>query len=221
MAIQISLMSRLFRSAESLSHARPVALLLAAGLLMVLPGARAQEGAPPPGADASPSGEVPAQSASRPGSLDHPRRKPGQWEIRSSASDQLGLPPVVICVGPETDRPEQHLDRRVGKRGACRFGPFKRVGVYWMADSVCRDSRSTVVSQSTAKGDFQTRYQVENVVLYSPPLANNKREDRESTSARYLGACPEGHAPGDMVVPGMGVLNMQGGRERAAPPASR
>ncbi|MDO4232592.1 MAG: hypothetical protein Q4D19_10715 [Lautropia sp.] len=202
--------------------AAPMALL-AVALLISAPDLLAQEAAPSAGGSgvaANPAAS-PSQPGSSPGTLDFPRRKPGQWEIRSTASDQLGLPPTVLCVGPDTDRADHHLDRRVGKRGACRLGAFKRVGVYWMADSVCRDSRSTVVSQSTASGDFQTHYNIENVVLYSPPLANNKREDRESTHARYLGACPEGHVPGDMVIPSMGILNMLDGKLRSGSPASR
>lgn len=154
-----------------------------------------------------------------PGSLDFPRRKPGLWEIRSSASEQLGLPPVVLCVGPDTDTPEHHLDRRVGKRGACQLGGFRRVGINWMADSTCRDSRTRIVSQSTASGDFQTQYRIDTVVFYSPPLPNNKREDRESTQARYLKACPDNAKPGDLTIPGMGILNMLDGALRAEPAA--
>lgn len=146
-----------------------------------------------------------------PGSLDYPRRKPGLWEIRNSAGQQLGLAPVHFCVGPQTDTPEQHLDRKVGKRGACRLGAFRRVGITWVADSVCRDSHTTVVSQSTVAGDFQTHYRIDTVVLYSPPLANNRREDHEFTEARWLRTCPAGQKPADLTIPGMGVLNMLDG----------
>ncbi|MDO4637729.1 MAG: hypothetical protein Q4B13_09350 [Lautropia sp.] len=146
-----------------------------------------------------------------PGSLDYPRRKPGLWEIRNSAGQQLGLAPVHFCVGAQTDTPEQHLDRKVGKRGACRLGAFRRVGLTWVADSVCRDSHTTVVSQSTVTGDFQTHYRIDTVVLYSPPLANNRREDHEFIEARWLRACPAGQKPADLTIPGMGVLNMLDG----------
>lgn len=160
---------------------------------------------------------TPPDSVASPGRLDHPRRKPGLWEIRNSASEQLGMPPVHFCVGEQTDTIEHHLDRQVGKRGACQVGSFKRVGVDWVADSVCKDARTTVVSQSTTKGDFQTRYRIDTLVFYSPPLLNNRREDREYVEARYLRACPEGQKPGDLTVPGMGVLNMlDGGLRRDA-----
>ena len=154
---------------------------------------------------------VPPNSIASPGRLDYPRRKPGLWEIRSSASEQLGLPPVRLCVGDQTDTPEHHLDRKVGKRGACQLGAFKRVGINWVADSTCKDSRTTIVSQSTVTGDFQSHYRIDTVILYSPPLANNRREDSEYTEARWLGPCPDNQKPADLTIPGMGVLNMLDG----------
>ena len=152
--------------------------------------------------------------------LDYPRRKPGLWEVRNAASENLGMPPTSYCVGEQTDTPAHHLDRVAGEKGSCSIGPFKRVGISWVAESVCKDSRSVVVSQSVASGDFQTQYRIDTLVYYSPPLANNKREDKEAVVARYLGACPAGQRPGDLVVPGMGVLNMGDGTLRQAPARS-
>jgi len=140
--------------------------------------------------------------------------------VRNAASENLGMPPTSYCVGEQTDTPAHHLDRVAGEKGSCSIGPFKRVGISWVAESVCKDSRSVVVSQSVASGDFQTQYRIDTLVYYSPPLANNKREDKEAVVARYLGACPAGQRPGDLVVPGMGVLNMGDGTLRQAPARS-
>jgi hypothetical protein len=148
---------------------------------------------------------------------DYPSRKPGLWEIRNAASDNLGMPPTSYCVGEKTDTPENHLDRTSGVKGSCTIGPFKRVGISWVAESVCREPRTTVVSQSVASGDFQTQYRIDTLVFYSPPLANNKREDKEAVVGRYLGSCLAGQRPGDLVVPGMGVLNMGDGTLRQSP----
>ncbi|MBA3477631.1 MAG: hypothetical protein H0T52_04405 [Lautropia sp.] len=150
-------------------------------------------------------------------SLGYPRRKPGLWEIRNASGDSLGMPPTSYCVGDRTDMQENHLDRVAGEKGSCTIGPFKLVGISWVAESVCKESRSVVVSQSIASGDFQTQYRIDTLVFYSPPLANNKREDRESVVARYLGPCGPGQRPGDLVVPGMGVLNMGDGTLKQAP----
>lgn len=143
--------------------------------------------------------------------LGYPRRRPGSWEIRSTANDNVGMPPTRFCVGDETDRPERHLDRVAGVKGSCTIGGFKRVGINWIAETVCKDNRTTVISQSVASGDFLSEYRIDTLVFYSPPLASGKREDKDSVTARYLGPCAPGQRPGDLQVPGMGTLNMTDG----------
>lgn len=182
---------------------------LAAVSLAVLPQpARAQAGAP--GAVApGPSGYA----------LGHPRRRPGLWEIRSANGESLGMPPTRFCVGEQTDTPQMHLDRAAGDKGSCTIGPFKRVGINWVAETVCRDSRTTVISQSVASGDFLSEYRIDTLVFYSPPLPGNRREDKDAVTARYVGPCREGQRAGDLEVPGMGTLNMNDGS--LAPEAGR
>ena len=193
--------------------------VMLAGLAAALPAIAADGDG---GGDAPLRSEVvtPPDAAPSPaGRLDHPRRRPGLWEIRNSASEQLGLEPVKLCVGDQTDTPEHHLDRQVGKRGACTLGAFRREGLGWVADSVCRDTgRSTIISQSTVSGDLQSHYRIDTVVFYSPPLPNNRREDREYTEARWLRACPSNQKPADLTIPGMGVLNMLDGGLRPESP---
>ncbi|MGE0311534.1 MAG: DUF3617 domain-containing protein [Lautropia sp.] len=165
-----------------------------------------------PGHAAGASPTVLAQAPGGAGyALGHPRRRPGLWEIRSTANDNVGMPPTRFCVGEETDRPERHLDRVAGEKGSCTIGGFKRVGITWIAETVCRDNRTTVISQSVASGDFLSEYRIDTLVFYSPPLANGKREDKDSVSGRYLGPCAPGQRAGDLEVPGMGTLNMTDG----------
>ncbi len=178
-------------------------LLLSA---MLVPCAGASQG------PASPPPVIVAQAGATPGyALGHPRRRPGLWEIRSTSNDNIGMPPTRFCVGEETDRPERHLDRVAGEKGSCTIGGFKRVGITWIAETVCRDNRTTVISQSVASGDFLSEYRIDTLVFYSPPLAGGKREDKDSVSARYLGPCAPGQRAGDLEVPGMGTLNMTDG----------
>jgi len=120
-------------------------------------------------------------------------------------------------VGDATDQPGRHLDRVAGDKGSCSIGGFKRVGINWIAETVCRDSRTTVISQSVASGDFHSEYRIDTLVFYSPPLASGKREDKDSVTARYLGPCAAGQRPGDLEVPGMGTLNMTDGTLKPEP----
>lgn len=154
-------------------------------------------------------------------SRDHPKRRIGLWEIRSVGAQASGLPPTQFCVGERTDTPSAHLDRSVGKRGSCEFGAFERAGNAWLAESVCREGRTVVSSRSVATGDFVHRYRIDTQVTYEPPLAGVRREDKDALEARWLGPCARGQKAGDIVVPGMGTLNMVDGQFRAESPPKR
>ncbi len=140
-----------------------------------------------------------------------PKRKSGLWEIRSTGAQANGLAPTRYCVGDATDRADQHLDRATGTRGACTLGAFRKAGEGWLAESVCRESKTVVRSRALATGNLTDNYRIDTVVSYDPPLAGTRREDREAVVATYLGDCLAGQKPGDMVIPGMGTLNMVDG----------
>lgn len=147
----------------------------------------------------------------------HPQRRPGLWEVRSAGVDALGMPPTRFCVGEQTDTPRAHLDRSPGPRGSCSLGEFVRAGDAWVAESVCREGRTTVTSRAVATGDFRTSYRIDTLVTHD--ASSPRREERDAVEARWLGPCEPGQRPGDLVVPGMGTLNMDDGTFRAEPPA--
>jgi hypothetical protein len=152
----------------------------------------------------------------------HPKRRAGLWEVRSAGADSLGMPPTRFCVGDGTDTATGHLDRSSGPRGSCSLGQFVRSGEAWVAESICREGRSTVVSRAVATGDFETEYRIDTVVTHAAvgaaPGAAVRREDREAVVARWLGPCEAGQRAGDLVIPGMGTLNMDDGVFRAEAP---
>ena len=155
---------------------------------------------------------------------DFPRRRPGLWEVRSVGAESSGQPPTRQCVGEHADTAAHHLDRTVGVRGSCTFGAFRRAGTAWLAESVCREARTVVTSRAIASGDFAEAYRIDTLVSYDPPLGGVRREDKDALEAHWLGPCAPGQKPGDIVVPGMGTLNMNDGAFRAEPsppPAAR
>lgn len=145
---------------------------------------------------------VPAEAA------DFPQRRPGLWEVRVVGADAAGLPATLHCVGQESDTAQHHLGRTPGERGACRLGPFRRAGDAWVAESVCRDGKTVITSRKIAVGDFRSHYRIDTVVRYEPPLAGVRDEDTDALEARYLGPCDPGMRAGDMMMPGMGILNL-------------
>ncbi len=124
---------------------------------------------------------------------------------------------MQLCIGDATDTAASHLDRTPGMRGACTLGPFVRAGQAWLSESICRESRSTVVSRAIAAGDFTSEYRIDTLVTYDPPLGGVRREDKDAVTARWIGDCASTQRPGDMTIPGMGTLNMTDGGFRPEP----
>lgn len=148
-----------------------------------------------------------------------PQRRTGLWEVRAVGAEAAGLPPTLHCVGENSDTAEHHLGRTPGVRGACRLGPFVRAGDAWVAESVCRDGKTVVSSRKVAVGDFRSHYRIDTVVRYEPPLAGVREEDKDALEAKYLGPCSPGMKPGDIEMPGLGVLDLgDGGPPRASKP---
>lgn len=161
------------------------------------------------------SAPVAAQSDLTP--ANYPKRKAGLWLIKAAGLEQAGLPPTSFCVGESTDTASAHLDRKPGPRGACTLGAFKQAQGGWLAESICKDNKTTVKSQAILTGDLNSDYRIDTLVTYQPPIAGTKKEDQDSLIARYLGPCIGTQKPGDLVVPGMGTLNLDDGTFRAEP----
>ena len=155
------------------------------------------------------------------GHVDFPKRRPGLWEVRIASAAANGLGPTLNCVGDQTDAQDGHLDRFAGPKGSCTLGAFKRTGDAWLAESVCREGKSLVVSKAMATGDFIHDYRIDTAVTYDPPLGGVKKEDKDAIVARHLGPCQAHQRPGDQIIPGMGTLNMVDGTFRAEPPAAK
>jgi hypothetical protein len=86
---------------------------------------------------------------------------------------------------------------------------------------VCKEGRSTISSRAVASGDFENEYRIDTIVTHLTAGTATRREDRDAVLARYIGPCEAHQRPGDLVVPGMGTLNMDDGTFRAEPVARR
>jgi hypothetical protein len=150
-----------------------------------------------------------------------PKRKAGLWQIKAIGLEQAGMPPTLFCVGEATDTQAKHLDRKPGVLGSCTLGSFKQAQGGWLAESICKDTRTTVKSQAVLTGDLNVEYRIDTVVTYLPPIAGTRKTDQDSLIAKLVGACSATQKPGDLVVPGMGTLNLNDGTFRAEAKPSR
>jgi hypothetical protein len=149
-----------------------------------------------------------------------PQRKPGLWEIRTTAAHSMGLAPAMFCVGDTTDNAKDHLDRGYGEKGSCRTGPFRQMGQAFVSESVCREARNVVSSRSIATGDFSSTYRIDTQTSYSL-IQGPRRDDSEAIEGRYVNPCPANMRAGDLLIPGMGRINMVDGSVQVPKQAKR
>ncbi len=182
---------------------------LCSGLVNGQPSVPANKRAP---AKVAPA-KTPLLDVSKPNEF--PQRKPGLWEIRTTSSQASGLPAAMFCVGEGTDHQMEHLDRTFGEKGACRISPFRLVGTAWMSESVCREGKNIVSSRSIVSGDLQTDYRIDTETSYTL-TTSARREEREALAAKFINPCPANMRAGDLLISGMGKINMNDGTVVAA-----
>lgn len=143
---------------------------------------------------------LPAEAAS-----DLPRRKSGLWEISTRMPDlPAGAPaamPIQMCVDQASDNLLQERSRRPSH---CPTLEVTQGSGKLVIHAVCQHDGTTVISDSTITGDLERQYRNEMRLRYDPPQ-RGVRDMRVTQEARWLGPCPGGQKPGDVVMPGLGA----------------
>jgi len=134
-----------------------------------------------------------------------PKRKPGLWQ-QSISHSTPGVPPtsMSMCTDEKTD---DLLAQRAGGTERCTQQSMKQQGASYVVEAVCKDGNTTIRTRGVFSGDFSTRYTGELRSTFDPPM-QGMREMTQKMEARWVGPCKPGQKPGDVVVEGMGTMNM-------------
>jgi hypothetical protein len=127
---------------------------------------------------------------------------------------------LSVAMGPRTMSTQMCTDAAFEKASSvfgnsfteknCAQRDFHPIPGGWAFNSTCTVPNGTDVSSGTVTGDFQTGYHME---MKTHPSSG---PDRQTTiDGKWLGPCPAGRVPGDMVMPGGQVINLS----KAAHPA--
>jgi hypothetical protein len=121
--------------------------------------------------------------------VEPPHRKPGMWE---QSIELPGNKPMTMqmCIDEETEKQYSAL----GKKPGCTQ-EFQKIPGGYSFKGTCEGKTAS----GTAIGDFDKAIKV--VV--------DSEGTRVTSDLKYLGACPAGRKPGDMVMPNGQVLNMK------------
>ena len=133
-----------------------------------------------------------------------PKRKPGLWQQTVSGS---GMPPQTMgmCVDEKSD---DLMASRAKQSQNCEQQAMRREGNAFVVESICRDQGTTVRTRGRFSGDFNTQYAGELRSTFEPPM-QGMRESTHKIEARWVGPCRPGQKPGDVVMEGVGGMNVQ------------
>jgi hypothetical protein len=128
-----------------------------------------------------------------------PERRPGYWQTTMAMGTYTMT--TQMCTDAAFEKISSVFGAGFLKN--CAQREFHPIPGGWVFNSTCTVPGGTDVSSGTMKGDFQTGYHME---MKTHPLSG---PDRHTTiDGKWLGQCPAGRVPGDLVMPGGQVMNL-------------
>ena len=146
---------------------------------------------------------------------DFPARRAGLWNVTINM-ENAKLPPQTnkMCIDAASDAKLMKLGL-ASKQADCTAMNISGSGNVRTVDSVCHFNGGTQKNhvQMTYVGDGA--YHMDMRSQFSPPIAG-KTESHIVQDAKWVGPCPAGMKPGDMMINGM-KINMLGAMDRPVP----
>lgn len=148
---------------------------------------------------------VPATSAS---AVNFPPRRAGLWDVTVNM-ESMKIPSRTnkMCIDAATDAKLMNLGM-ASKEAKCTSMNVSGMGSTRTVDSVCHmnggEQKNHIVM--TYAGD--SAYHMDMQSQFSPPIAG-KSQSHITQDAKWVGPCPAGMKPGDMMINGM-KINMLG-----------
>ena len=146
-------------------------------------------------------------------SMTVPARKPGFWEQTMTMETGRGMTmKSQFCTDASVEKKMSVLGQNMAG-SSCSQANMRKTPGGFAFDSTCNIAGRTTTSSGVLTGDFQSGYRIDTVSKSSPPIAG-AGETKMHIEAKWVGPCPAGRKPGDMVMPGGMVVNVanMGGR---------
>jgi Protein of unknown function (DUF3617) len=150
--------------------------------------------------------------------LDFPPRRAGLWEntLHMDGMTRM-IPTSQICIDAATDVKMMHYGMHM-KASDCEAVSVTGSGNVRVVDSVCHLNGGTQKSHVMVNYMGDASYHMDMQTHFDPPM-NGKAESHMTQDAKWMGPCPAGMKPGEMMINGMkiNVLDsmqhpMEGGR---------
>lgn len=137
---------------------------------------------------------------------DMPSRKPGLWEVKMHAS---GMPQPMTsqqCIDEKTDNLMQQRGQDQARQ-QCSKNTVRHEANRVIVESVCKLGQTTAITKAVFSGDFKSNYRGEINSTYTPPM-HGVAASKQTLETKWLGACKPGQKPGDVIMQGMGSINI-------------
>jgi hypothetical protein len=141
--------------------------------------------------------------------IDVPARKPGLWELKMIPETAGGAAPQIVmqlCIDAASDH--ALMSAGLSLTGATCTVQKSQSGETLQFDAICDRAGRHTVSHTSVTGDFQSSYEVKAVSDSEGGDPALPKHVAMTQQAKWLGACPAGLAPGDMLMPGGRKINV-------------
>ena len=135
---------------------------------------------------------------------DIPSRKAGLWEIKMQMPEMPQGMTSQHCVDSNTDN---LLQQQGQAKQECSKNSVRKEGDKTIVESVCKIEGSTATTKAVFSGDFSRQYRGEISTTFAPPL-HGMKSSKQTLESKWLGPCKAGQKPGDVMIPGMGSMNL-------------
>ena len=135
---------------------------------------------------------------------DMPSRKAGLWEVKMQMPEMPQAMTSQHCVDSKTDN---LLQQQSQAKQECSKNSVRKDGDKIILESVCKIEGSSATTKAVFSGDFSRQYRGEISTSFAPPL-HGMKASKQTLESKWLGACKPGQKPGDVIIPGMGSMNL-------------
>lgn len=133
--------------------------------------------------------------------LDIPPRKAGEWKIEMVPEKAAPAMTFQLCLDAATDAALMQAGAGMAG-GQCTVSAPVQEGGGIAFDGSCDMGGMKTTSHTVLTGDFQSSYSMQITSDVEGAPAGMPKHSVITQNATYVGACPAGMAPGDMVMPG-------------------
>jgi hypothetical protein len=141
--------------------------------------------------------------------IDIPTMKPGLWESKVAREGTTAPQPIArMCLDAAVQKEMMGFGMGAMK-SMCSKNDLRREGNKLYGNNECKIGESTMRSTSVTTFNGDSSYHTEVKATYDPPMMGKAGVDTV-VDAKWVGPCPAGMQPGEMIMPNGQKMNVRG-----------